>query len=245
MAAFDKKGTTFGHGRNIAATAFRRGRNVSHQGAYGGGATIIFVAALVIMLAAVSSGTCAWAQAPSNRPKLILLLVGDQFAYDYLSRYQDRLAAGGFRLLIDRGAVFTSCKYGDGTTQSAVGHSIISSGAYPWATGIVADSWFDRRKGKSISAVSEDGLTVVGANGTAGGTHLMHGTTIGDEMKLASNGRSKVISVSLKPESSLFLAGRLASEAFWWDTNTGVFVTSSQFGHELPSWAQAFNDQHY
>ena len=64
-------------------------------------------------------------------------------------------------------------------------------------------------------------------------------------MKLASNGRSKVITMSLKDSSALLLGGRLANAAYWWDTKTGNFVTSSQYGREMAAWATSFNDQHY
>src|SRR5262249_35279709 len=79
----------------------------------------------------------------SSRPKLVLLLVADQFSYDYLNRYQDRLGAGGLRFLMEHGANFLSCKFEQGTTHTATGHAIIATGANPWATGIVANDWFD------------------------------------------------------------------------------------------------------
>jgi len=181
----------------------------------------------------------------SSRPKLVLLLVADQFSYDYLNRYQDRLGAGGLRFLMEHGANFLSCKFEQGTTHTATGHAIIATGANPWATGIVANDWFDRRKNKEVVACAEDTFQMVGANGPGAGTRAMTGTTIGDQMKLATNGRSKVITVALKDRASVFLAGRLANAAYWWDTRSGNFVTSSQYGSVLANWARAFNDQHY
>ncbi len=185
------------------------------------------------------------AQSSPSRPKLVVLLIADQFSYNYIPRYLDKFTSGGIKLLMDRGATFTDCKFRNASTQTAVGHSIIATGAYPWATGIVGDQWYDRRKNKPISAVSDDAMKVVGANGTGSSSHFMQGTTIGDQMKLATNGRSKVVTISLEDRSALLLAGRLANGAYWWDTKTGAFVTSAQFGSELAGWAQAFNDTHY
>jgi predicted AlkP superfamily pyrophosphatase or phosphodiesterase len=187
----------------------------------------------------------AQAQSSPQRPKLVVLLVADQFSYNYLPRYLDKFTAGGIKLLIDRGANFTHCQFQNASTQTAVGHSIIASGAYPWATGIVGDEWYDRRKSKPISAVSDESMKTIGGNGAGSSSHYMQGNTIGDQMKLATNGRSKVISISLEDKSSLLLAGRLANGAYWWDTKTGAFVTSSQYGSEIPAWLQAFNDRHY
>jgi len=198
---------------------------------------------LVLLIFSTCAGTSA--SADTAKPRLVLLIVADQFSYNYLARYQDRFGSGGLRALQDRGAVFTNCKFADATTQSAVGHSIISTGAYPWSTGIIADQWYDPGHGKTISATIDEGAQPVGGTGTAFSTRLMNGTTIGDQLKLLSNGRSKVITVSLEPAAALLLAGRLATNAYWWDERTGTFVTSSQYGHELPSWVQAFNDQRY
>lgn len=181
----------------------------------------------------------------AGRTKLVVLLVADQFSFNFLSRYQDKFSTGGIRMITDRGASYSHCQFENASTDTAVGHSIIATGAYPWSTGIVGDAWYDRRKSKTISAVNDDAMQLVGASGNAGGTHLLQGTTIGDQMKLASNGRSKVITVSLKDSAALLLGGRLANNAYWWDTKTGNMVSSSQYGREVASWVQTFNDQHY
>ncbi len=183
------------------------------------------------------------AQTPA-RPRLIVVLVADQFSYDFLSRYQDRFGSGGFRFLLDHGANFLQCKYRQANTVTACGHSIIASGAYPWATGVVGNRWYDRRKHQIVEATHDETQQMVGGNGVAGSARAMLGTTFGDELKLATNGRSKVFAISLKERAALMLAGRLANEALWFDDKTGNFVSSSQFGHELPLWTKAFNDQH-
>lgn len=181
----------------------------------------------------------------SAQPKLVLLIVVDQFNYDYLSRFQDKFGAGGFRFLMENGANFVNCRFPQSTTSTAVGHSIIASGALPWSTGIVGNDWYDRRKDKEVSAVNDDTVQMIGANGTGASCRAMLGTTIGDEMKLATNGRSKVVTCSLKDRGAVFTAGRLGNNAFWWDERTGSFVSSSQFGAAIPGWVRAFNDRHY
>ncbi|HEY9731115.1 MAG TPA: alkaline phosphatase family protein [Drouetiella sp.] len=202
------------------------------------------VAALGLLLTAAQTSPVQ-AQSSPTRPKLVLLLVADQFSYNYIPRYLDKFTSGGIKLLMDRGATFTNCKFANASTQSAVGHSIIATGAYPWATGIVGDDWYDRRKNKSISAVSDDAMKIVGGTAPGSSSHYMQGTTIGDQMKLATNGRSKVITISLADRAALLLAGKLANGAYFWDTKTGAFVTAAQYGTDLAGWAQTFNDQHY
>lgn len=182
---------------------------------------------------------------PASQPKLVLVLVVDQFSYDYLTRFADKLSPGGFRFLQQRGAFFTNCKYKQATTLTAVGHSVIASGAYPWSSGIVANEWYDRRRSTEIPAVYDEAVQPVGGSGAGASARALMGSTIGDELKLATNGRSRVFSVSIKDRSALFLAGKMANGAFWFDTRTGAFVTGSQFGATLPGWVKTFNDQHY
>ena len=198
---------------------------------------------ILLLYAAGSPAGCQVGQ--SSQPRLVLLLVIDQFCYDYLSRYNDKFGPNGFRYLQDHGANFINCRYKQATTQTAVGHSVIASGGYPWSTGVVANQWYDRRTNREVAAVSDDGTQMVGSNGTGGSCKSMLGTTFGDQLKLSTNGRSKVFSISLKDRGALFLAGKLANGAYWWDPRVGSFVSSSQFGTTLPSWVKTFNEQHY
>ncbi len=181
----------------------------------------------------------------SGKPSLVVLVVADQFPYNFLARYKDKFQAGGLRLLMDQGANYPSCNFKSATTQAAVGASIISTGAYPWNTGVVGNTWYSRNKKTQTSATIDDSAEMVGGNGTAGSSKGMAGTTLGDQMKLATNGRSKVFSIGVDQSSSLLLAGRLANNAYWFDSKTGSMVTSSKFGRTLTGWVKAFNDQRY
>ncbi len=181
----------------------------------------------------------------SARPKLVLLIVADHFSYNYLSRYQDKLSSGGLRYLMEHGANYTNCRLSYATSQNACGQAAISSGANPWLSGIVADEWYVPKKNKVMSATADDTYHLVGGTGAGASSMRLVGTTIGDQMKLATNGRSKVISCSLRDTSALMLAGVLANGAFWFDRTSGSFVTSSQYSVDLPAWAKGFNDQRY
>jgi predicted AlkP superfamily pyrophosphatase or phosphodiesterase len=179
-----------------------------------------------------------------TRPRLILLLVVDQFSSQYLARYNELLSGKGMRMLEDKGAYFTNCKYKSATTVTAVGHTVISTGSYPWSNGVVGDAWYDRHKGADIAAITDDNVQLVGGNGVGASCRSMLGTTFGDQLKMATNGRSRIWALSLKDRGSLFLAGKMGNGAIWFDQRSGNFVSSSQFGTNLPSWLRSFNDQH-
>ncbi|HEY9793054.1 MAG TPA: alkaline phosphatase family protein, partial [Candidatus Obscuribacterales bacterium] len=202
-------------------------------------------AAFLLLLLVCFAGAAPAKAQGTARTKLVLMLVIDQFSYDYLGRFNDHLGSKGFRYLLEHGAAFTNCRYRQATTETAIGHSIIASGAYPWATGIVGNEWFDRRRDADTPAVFDDSVQMVGGNGQGASCKSMLGTTFGDQLKLLTNGRSRVIALSMKDRGALFLAGKLGNGAYWFDARTGNFVSSSQFGTSLPAWVKTFNDQHY
>lgn len=170
-------------------------------------------------------------------------MVADKFPYATLARFQDKFGSGGLKFLAENGANFSSCRFTGANTEAACGDASIATGASPWSHGIIGDVWYDRRKGKSISCVTDENAQLVGANAVGSSSKLLKGTTIGDQMKLASNGRSKVISLAVEDRQALLLGGRLANIALWFEPKTGNFVTSSQLAHDLPNWAKNYNDQ--
>ncbi|HMW89966.1 MAG TPA: alkaline phosphatase family protein [Candidatus Obscuribacter sp.] len=180
--------------------------------------------------------------ATPTKPKLVVMLVADKMPYGSLLRYQDKMGNGGLKFLTEAGANFVNCTYSQAATFSACGNATIATGAGPWANGIIADQWYDRRKGKAISCVFDENTQMTGANAPAGSSKLLKGTTIGDEFKLATNGRAKVISLAVSDSQAMLLGGRLANIALWFDVKTGNFVTSSQYSRDLPNWVKAYND---
>jgi predicted AlkP superfamily pyrophosphatase or phosphodiesterase len=202
------------------------------------------VLALLALLFLVGPYAQVEAQMTPGRPRLVVCLIADEFNYDYLVRFQDRFGAGGLKLLLDGGANFTNCQYQQASNQTASGQAIIATGSSPWANGIIADRWYDHRKAKLTTATAADDSGAI-SGGTGGSSHNLNGTTFTDQIKLATNGRGKVITVGLTEAPPLILAGKLANAAYWWDTRTGSFVGSSQFVHDLPGWAKTFNDSHY
>jgi hypothetical protein len=69
----------------------------------------------------------------------------------------------------------------------------------------------------------------------------LRATTLGDELRLATDGHSRVYGVSLKDRAAILPAGQSANGAFWIDTSSGQFTTSTYYMEHLPEWARAFN----
>ncbi len=204
----------------------------------------------------------AQASAYDGRPKLVIVLVIDQFRGDYLERYRADFKGRGFKLFLDKGAYFTDCYYDYANTQTAPGHATIGTGAYTNGHGIATNAWWDlnRNTKRAISSVEDDRYRLVGlpeaTAGAAAGTEAgapastqpgasprnLRASTIGDELRLATEGASHVYGVSLKDRSAILPAGAAANAAYWIDPQSGRFVTSTYYRPQLPDWAAAFND---
>ena len=181
-------------------------------------------------------------------PKLVLELVIDQFRGDLLERYRDDFKApSGFNLFLRRGAVFTNCYYDYDNTMTAPGHSTIGTGAYSNGHGIALNEWWDlgRSATHPVSSVEDEQYEIVGDHGAND-----HGTsprnelasTLGDEVVLATGGRSRLFGISLKDRAAILTSGHASNGAFWLDHASGHFVTSTYWEPQLPAWAQAFNN---
>ncbi|HVO79742.1 MAG TPA: alkaline phosphatase family protein [Terriglobales bacterium] len=197
------------------------------------------VLALLVCLSALSYGS-----AYNARPKLVVVIVVDQFRGDYLERYRDQFGEGGFRLLLDHGAYFTDCNYDYANTRTAPGHATLFTGTYSSGHGILANEWWDPGKKRLVTSVEDDATKLVGVPRNAPGAspHNLLADTLGDELKLATHGQARVFGVALKDRAAILPAGFAGDGAYWMDHKTGKWVTSTYYRSQLPKWAQDFND---
>ena len=245
------------------------------------------------LLALLLSASLSLATIPSARadvydghPKLVVIVVIDQFRADYLQRYRSEFKGRGFRLFLDKGAYFPDCYYGYANTKTAPGHATLGTGAYSDGHGINSNEWWDltRNKERPVTSVEDDRYTLVeptaapagGATATptavqqeeansattpaqmpaatvtaapantkpqpgASPRNLL-ASTIGDELRLATNSDSRVYGVSLKDRAAILPAGATANGAFWIDSTSGRFITSSYYMTALPQWADDFDN---
>lgn len=197
---------------------------------------MVVVFAVVALLVASAS-----ASAYNARPKLVVVIVIDQFRGDYIERYADQFGEGGFRLLLQRGAVFTNCYYQYANTRTAPGHATLFTGAYSDRHGIFNNEWWEASEKKFVSSVEDANTKLVGAAGVGASPHNLMADTLGDELKLATGGKSHVFSISLKDRASVLPGGYSADAAYWIDPQTGAFITSTYYMRELPAWVAEWN----
>ncbi len=185
----------------------------------------------LLVVRCASAPTPVLAPTPrGDAPSLLLIIAIDQARYDYLVRFRP-FFTGGLARLLDTGAVFTDAHQNHSMTATAPGHATISTGIEPARSGIVGNSWYDRRQNVSVYAA--------GPASQRSPVHLA-GTAIGDWMK-AADPRAKVFTASIKDRSAVMLGGQNADGAFWYDGSTGNWTSSSYYGAADRIWVQEFN----
>ena len=203
---------------------------------------LVFIA--VALVTPVPRTVHAVEEAPSIR--LVLLVAVDQCRYDYLTRFRGEFS-GGFARLLTTGAVFSNAYLDHYPTVTAIGHSTMLSGATPAISGIIGNDWYDRALGRNVTSVSDPGTTLVGGTGEGASPRRLLVSTVGDELKSASRAaegapnRPKVFGLSLKDRSAVLPAGHMADGAYWFDTGTGAFITSTFYRPDFPAWVAGFN----
>lgn len=205
--------------------------------------TTTVLAALFLSCCSIQAQGGKSASMTFQRPRLVVGIVIDQMRWDYLNRYQQRYTEGGFKRLLTEGYSCENTRLPYIPSVTAIGHTCIYTGSVPTIHGIAGNNFY--KDGKKVYCTDDPSVRPVGT--TAKSAQMspcnLWVTTIGDEMKLATNGRSKVVGVSLKDRASILPAGQNPDGAFWFDDQTGNFVTSSYYMDKLPEWVVSFNKE--
>ena len=179
-----------------------------------------------------------------QQPKLIVGIVVDQMRWDYLYRYYNRYGEdGGFKQLLRRGFSCENTFIPYAPTVTACGHTCIYTGSIPAVTGIAGNEWCDYPSSEIVYCTQDDNVKTIGSSTDAGkmSPHNLLVTTIGDELHLADNFHNKVISIAIKDRSAILPGGHSANGAYWYDEETGDWITSSYYMGDLPKWVKDLN----
>jgi hypothetical protein len=206
---------------------------------------ILRFSVLVITVFSGSLFATLRAQSTPEKPTLIVGIVVDGMKYDWIERYWKLFGEGGIKRLIKQGTNYTNASVPFLFADAGSSHATISTGAPPAIHGIVSETWFSRLRNEQVHCTSDFLAKSIGGNNENGkhSANQLRANTIGDEMILSSNYQSKVISVSFKPEPAILLEGHLPGASYWFDTNTGRWITSSQYANTLPEWVSNFNSR--
>lgn len=197
---------------------------------------------LLIITAHLISHQCVAQTNSANKPKIVVGLMVDQMRWDYLYKYQDRYGDGGFKRLLEQGFSCENTMIRHAPTVTAAGHASVYTGSVPAINGIVGNDWYDRSWGREISNVEDSTVTGLGGSSKQNKSpRNLLTTTIGDELRIATNYQSKVVGISIKDRGAILPGGHTANAAFWEDS--GKFTTNTYYMNMLPSWVKKFNEK--
>src|ERR1044072_5359963 len=209
-----------------------------------------FVALVCLLLSSFPVIGLAQRQAQTrtrSRAKLAVVIMIDQFRYDFIERFWDLYGNDGFRRLVNDGAFFTNANFDYVPTVTAAGHAAVHTGSIPAINGVNGNVIVDRETGGLAALVADKESRLVTNAGvsekaTSASPRTLVGTTIGDQIRLSNNFQSKVVSLSQKDRAAVLPGGKRPNGAFWFDSASGgTFVSSDYYAKELPAWVKQFN----
>lgn len=181
-----------------------------------------------------------------QRPKLVVGIVVDQMRWDYLYRYYNRYSGdGGFKRFLNEGFTCENTFIPYTPTITACGHTCIYTGSVPAFHGITGNTWWDNQQKRQVYCAEDTTVKSVGSNDDAGrmSPKNMLTNTVCDELKLATNFRSKVVGIAIKDRGGILPAGHSADAAYWYNSKTGDWISSTYYMNDLPKWVKDINSQ--
>ena len=184
---------------------------------------------IAIIIAAL---TATEMQAFQLAPRLVVNITIDQLRTDYIEAFSPLYCQGGLRKLFAESIVYDAASYPYAPVDKASAIATLSTGTTPYYHGIVSSKWLDRSTLSPVFCIEDSKHYLSPAK--------LATSTIGDEMKISSNGTSIVYSVAADPETSILSAGHAADAAIWIDGKTGKWRTSTYYGATPPAWFKAY-----
>jgi predicted AlkP superfamily pyrophosphatase or phosphodiesterase len=179
-------------------------------------------------------------------PKVTIIIVIDQLAYDSLQMVTPYLKYGLKKLLLE-GVVCTNAHHPHGMPATCTGHTAISTGSYGTEHGIVGNSWYDGEGNLTAcdTATTQDAAVFApdGIYDYGKSPHYIMVDGISDQFMLCSTPTKPhhAYAISLKSRAAIATANRMGI-ALWFDTQSGMFTSSRAYVQELPVWLKAFNN---
>ena len=182
------------------------------------------------------------------RPKLVVGIMVDQMRWDFLYRFYERYGSGGFKRMLNEGFSAENTYINYLPSVTGAGHSSVYTGSVPAIHGIAGNDFIIQATGKTVYCTEDSTVSTVGSSTVDAGRmspRNMLTTTMTDELRMATNFRSKVIAIASKDRGSIIPGGHTANAAYWYDGASGNWITSTYYMNALPAWVSDFNAQKY
>lgn len=201
------------------------------------------VTTLLLMIGLALQWMPVQALEEKDRPQLIVQITLDQFRADYLDRFRPAFA-GGLKRMLEQGTLISRAIVDHGLTNSYPGHASLSTGRFPSGHGLPANEWWVQRDGRWtwVDGTADPGTRVVGQpDRTASSPRNLRATTLGEWVK-AADPDAKAISLSTGNYIAVVYGGTNSDGTYWYDRESGRFITSTYYRADYPAWVNDFNE---
>ena len=199
----------------------------------------------ILLLAVLFCYTSEAQTLNEEKPRLVVGIVVDQMRQEYLYRFYDKFGSGGFKRMMNDGFMLKNAHYNYVPTVTGPGHASVYTGTTPAIHGIIGNEYYDKKEKKFVNCVEDSLYAAVGSDASNGklSPSRMIASTVTDELKLFTQKKGKVIGISIKDRGAILPAGHLADGAYWYESKTGKFISSTYYMKTLPAWVDKFNAQ--
>ncbi|MBR1688183.1 MAG: alkaline phosphatase family protein [Prevotella sp.] len=163
-------------------------------------------------------------------PRLVVNIIVDQLCSDRLESFSPVYGNDGFKRLLSEGVVYSNASYSFSPVDRASGIAALSTGTTPYYNGITASEWLNRQTLRPQRCVYDEQHRYSPA--------LLAVSTIGDELKMASNGAARVYAVAADADAAILAAGHAADGALWIEQDRWTY---SSYYQPLSTWATNYS----
>ncbi len=197
-----------------------------------------FFASLLSVLSIASAQSQTQEQG-SSTPKLVIGITIDQLRGDYLQYCMQTFGEKGFKRLLNGGLVYSNIQYDFPNINYASAIATIYTGTNPFYHGITGCKKFDFEKKKEIPVLYDSGYL---GNYTSENLSpkALASSTITDELKIASGGRSVAYAISPQSAEAIISGGHAANAVFWLEDYNGKWATSTYY-KDIPWYVERVN----
>lgn len=175
-------------------------------------------------------------------PRLVVLIVMDQFGAWVLNEHLPLLPSdSAIRRAYEDGA-FHTATFPYASTQTAPGHASLTTGVTPAVHGIVANAVYDPQLG-ARKTVDDRKHAVLGNPKRFVSPTQLRVQTIADVLSEQTDGRARVVGISIKARSAALSVGQKPTAVVFYDAVSRSMTTSSYYApkQRLPDWLRSFN----
>ena len=169
-------------------------------------------------------------------PRLVVNITIDQLRTDYLKAFAPLYGADGFKRLLAEGLVYDNASYPFSNIDRASAIASVVTGVSPYYHSIIGERWLQKETLRPMACTDDPKQAGLPS------PNQLQVSTIGDELKVATQGQAQIYAIAPYQDAAILSAGHAADAAFWLDSQTGQWKTSTYYLNALPSWILSTNE---